>query len=629
MLKKIVSICIALIFVITSAAPIKAQSYKKEDDPYVEYNFINSLTDEKNNSILTPFSKENDGYDRNNIDTKFGIDDNGPYWSWKSSLPRGGGFKILFNKDLKDEYSIGMKFSFDEIKGRWKKIIDYKDSKRDTGFYYYDNGKLQFYPHSASSYTVKENEVIDLIAVRNKENKFIVYIKGSDGKLYEQLNISDVDSQAIPETIDGNTILGFFFDDTATSNEATPGGKIYNLVIWDKAVEISKITEELDNGNVIVKHVNEDNEEIAEKDILEGHIGDDYNTTEKTIPGYKFKEMKVGSAPISGKFSKQMQYVTYVYEVNSPLHIKYDGNGNESGTVPVDLTEYNIDDEVTVLDSGDLKRDGYEFNGWNTKPDGKGTQYDVGSKFKITKETTLYASWKEVEFNVKYKGNGNISGTVPTDSKDYKLNEEVIVLDGGDLKRDGYEFNGWNTKPDGKGAQYDVGSKFKITEETTLYASWKEVEFNVVYKAVDATSGEVPIDKKIYKINDEVTVLNNGTAERKGYKFVGWNTRTNGSGITYRPGDKFKITRDTKLYIIWEKDDDGDGGGGTVIPPSKKATAVLANGSKYTDVLTATVLANERNCPILLTGTDSISTETLNELKRRGTGDIIISGGVD
>uniref|UniRef100_UPI0011AF1EF4 cell wall-binding repeat-containing protein n=1 Tax=Peptostreptococcus faecalis TaxID=2045015 RepID=UPI0011AF1EF4 len=42
-----------------------------------------------------------------------------------------------------------------------------------------------------------------------------------------------------------------------------------------------------------------------------------------------------------------------------------------------------------------------------------------------------------------------------------------------------------------------------------------------------------------------------------------------------------------------------------------------------------TVLANERNCPILLTGTDSISTETLNELKRRGTGDIIISGGVD
>ena len=53
----------------------------------------------------------------------------------------------------------------------------------------------------------------------------------------------------------------------------------------------------------------------------------------------------------------------------------------------------------------------------------------------------------------------------------------------------------------------------------------------------------------------------------------------------------------------------------------------MANGKKYTDVLTATVLANERNCPILLTDTDNITEETLAELKRRGTGDVIISGG--
>lgn len=68
----------------------------------------------------------------------------------------------------------------------------------------------------------------------------------------------------------------------------------------------------------------------------------------------------------------------------------------------------------------------------------------------------------------------------------------------------------------------------------------------------------------------------------------------------------------------------GGSGGSTV-----RATAVLANGSKYTDVLTATVLANERHCPILLTETDNITKETLDELKRRGIGDVVISGGTD
>ncbi|WP_180946916.1 cell wall-binding repeat-containing protein, partial [Peptostreptococcus faecalis] len=73
----------------------------------------------------------------------------------------------------------------------------------------------------------------------------------------------------------------------------------------------------------------------------------------------------------------------------------------------------------------------------------------------------------------------------------------------------------------------------------------------------------------------------------------------------------------------------GGGGGGGTTPPTKRATAVLANGKKYTDVLTATVLANERDCPILLTDTNDITTETFNELKRRGIGDVIISGGPD
>lgn len=58
----------------------------------------------------------------------------------------------------------------------------------------------------------------------------------------------------------------------------------------------------------------------------------------------------------------------------------------------------------------------------------------------------------------------------------------------------------------------------------------------------------------------------------------------------------------------------GTGGGGS---EDIKTTAVLANGKEFTDVLTATVLANELDCPILLTETNSISRETMDELNRR------------
>ncbi|WP_101773398.1 cell wall-binding repeat-containing protein [Peptostreptococcus faecalis] len=156
-------------------------------------------------------------------------------------------------------------------------------------------------------------------------------------------------------------------------------------------------------------------------------------------------------------------------------------------------------------------------------------------------------------------------------------------------------------------------------------------EYSVIYNGNGNTSGTVPVDPNKYIEESDVTILDKNTLEKDGHKFIGWNTEADGSGTKYNVGSEFKILEDTTLYAMWEKEDTPGGGGGvgTVNPPAKKATAVLANGSKYTDVLTATVLANERNCPILLTGTDSISTETLNELKRRGTGDIIISGGVD
>ncbi|MEG0249574.1 MAG: BspA family leucine-rich repeat surface protein [Peptostreptococcus sp.] len=86
--------------------------------------------------------------------------------------------------------------------------------------------------------------------------------------------------------------------------------------------------------------------------------------------------------------------------------------------------------------------------------------------------------------------------------------------------------------------------------------------------------------------------------------------------------DHFEIT---KKKINTDTGGGSSGGGGS--DSSSKNCVILASGDKYTDVLTATVLGNEKKCPILLTEKNKISDNTLNEIKRLKASKIIISGG--
>ncbi|MEG0250834.1 cell wall-binding repeat-containing protein [Peptostreptococcus sp.] len=85
------------------------------------------------------------------------------------------------------------------------------------------------------------------------------------------------------------------------------------------------------------------------------------------------------------------------------------------------------------------------------------------------------------------------------------------------------------------------------------------------------------------------------------------------------------------LYLSFDKEEGeengsngGSGGGGDT---TSKNNVILASGDKYTDVLTATVLGNEKKCPILLSEKNKVSDNTLNEMKRLDTDTVIISGG--
>jgi hypothetical protein len=74
--------------------------------------------------------------------------------------------------------------------------------------------------------------------------------------------------------------------------------------------------------------------------------------------------------------------------------ITYFGNGNTSGSVPFDSTNYLPGMAVVVKsNSGGLRRDADAFHSWNSKPTGTGEVFSPGTAFAIQSNISLYASY--------------------------------------------------------------------------------------------------------------------------------------------------------------------------------------------------------------------------------------------
>lgn len=79
--------------------------------------------------------------------------------------------------------------------------------------------------------------------------------------------------------------------------------------------------------------------------------------------------------------------------------VEYHANGAESGRVPVPERGYFVGESVPLLRNyGGLSREDRTFDGWNTEPDGTGTQYYIGEAFSMPDhDMDLYAQWSEDE----------------------------------------------------------------------------------------------------------------------------------------------------------------------------------------------------------------------------------------
>lgn len=227
-------------------------------------------------------------------------------------------------------------------------------------------------------------------------NPFDLFV---DGKAYERpeiLNIKTLDYATVEETEDelrlvradsklsGNMNITLF-----TSQEfGGPAVTTLNGVAGN------------DSGNIDL---------LLNPDPLSDSITEIKRTTDDTIIGLLMKAYHITDCGDETERLKEKLLCRTEYGITVPLpldfvnctgdecppfSVYYNGNYETGGTAPTDDVTYNTGDLVTVLGNvGGLVRSGYSWSGWNTQPDGTGTDYSSASTFNITANMVLYAKW--------------------------------------------------------------------------------------------------------------------------------------------------------------------------------------------------------------------------------------------
>ncbi len=244
------------------------------------------------------------------------------------------------------------------------------------------------------------------------------------------------------------------------------------------------------------------------------------------------------------------------YAVFEPLTYTASFNANGGLGGQGDSITVTYDADMPLMSSSAPSRDGYEFDGWyDTGASTGGTQYYTAAGVSAhpwdkTDNAMLYARWIPITYSIEF--DANCEGEVSSPETLSAMYDAQVVLPV--LRRDGYDFMGWNTKSDGTGANYDVDAagscsceNLTVVDESTvtLFAQWKDHVHVVSWQDRGQTLDSV---QKNY--GTTVTMLE-APPERTAYTFEGWCSSIDGS-IFAANSDYVVPDASTVFTAVWK-----------------------------------------------------------------------------
>ena len=210
---------------------------------------------------------------------------------------------------------------------------------------------------------------------------------------------------------------------------------------------------------------------------------------------------------------------------------------------------------------------GYDFDGWTFS--GAGTWDALSSNYTFGYESiaTLTAKWTKHKSNLTIDPNGGTYQS-STDKKYYNSMEYGVVTPVDNPTRVGYQFMYW-AELNASDGWLDLAGWHYATSDAYLQAVWEANTYTVAYYAnkpdlASHTIGGSQITQVCrydsnYNFNQNSECADGSIGYTLvGWHFTGWNTRVDGTGTSYAPGQSFKnlTTQQNgviKLYAQWEQ----------------------------------------------------------------------------
>ena len=239
-------------------------------------------------------------------------------------------------------------------------------------------------------------------------------------------------------------------------------------------------------------------------------------------------------------------YAQWTSTAVAKYYVTFNANGG-SGTMANQEFEEGV---AQNLAANSFTRANYTFDGWNTKADGTGTSYADTASITLTESITLYAQWTytpATKYYVTFDANGG-SGTMAAQEF---VSGVAGTLNANAFTRTDYVFAGWNTKADGTGTSYADGASITLTASITLYAQWTRADATKYYVTFNANGGTGTMAPQAFD-KSVAGNLNANAFTRNDYRFIGWNTKADGTGTSYADTDSITLTESITLYAQWE-----------------------------------------------------------------------------
>lgn len=265
-----------------------------------------------------------------------------------------------------------------------------------------------------------------------------------------------------------------------------------------------------------------------------------------TREGYTFTgwytEAKYGTKVENGDpFVYPDDHILYAHWDPIEYIVSFNSNG---GTGKMKTIFCKYDEEFDLPENTFKHGSDYKFKEWNTQANGRGETYADGATiknltFESGEEVVLYAQWSESGYVVTFDANG---GTVDVESMEFAYKYSNLPIP----EREGYLFKGWYSAKK-EGTKVTNGKALVTMKNHTLYARWTAIKYTVIFNANGGT-GKTGDKTCVY---DKMYILSkNAFKAPEGRIFDEWNTKSDGSGISFVNGEAIKNLENTDHAII-------------------------------------------------------------------------------